>query len=266
MEKIRKRWLNVQILKELISSENDTRILIADDNLAIISDIGRRKQKNQDFGKVAYREDGAAILIVADGVSNSQCAKLAAKTAVESTFEYLMNSSLFTKSLMSKAIGYAHENVCKIPYDVNHRLDEPETTIVAALIKNNELIVGWVGDSRAYSINGTECKLLTKDDSWCNMAIEKGLLKADEVAGHPKSHIITQCLGTRKFPPNIHTTKYKIGMKNGIVLCTDGLWSMVDMIEAVDINNIAELISWKYTVLANRMGGHDNITVATWLP
>lgn len=37
-------------------------------------------------------------------------------------------------------------------------------------------------------------------------------------------------------------------------------------IEAVDINNIAELISWKYTVLANRMGGHDNITVATWLP
>lgn len=55
-------------------------------------------------------------------------------------------------------------------------------------------------------------------------------------------------------------------MKNGIVLCTDGLWSMVDMIEAVDINNIAELISWKYTVLANRMGGHDNITVATWLP
>lgn len=68
MEKIRKRWLNVQILKELISSENDTRILIADDNLAIISDIGRRKQKNQDFGKVAYREDGAAILIVADGV------------------------------------------------------------------------------------------------------------------------------------------------------------------------------------------------------
>ncbi len=266
MEKIRKRWLSVQILKELVSSENDIKILIADDNLAIVSDIGRRKQKNQDFGKVAYRKDGAAILIVADGVSNSQCAELAARTAVESTFEFLMDSSLFTRSLMNKAIGYAHENVCKIPYDVNHRLDEPETTIVAALIKNNELIVGWVGDSRAYSINGVESKLLTKDDSWCNMAIEKGLLKAEEVAGHPKSHIITQCLGTRKAIPNIHTSKYKIGLKNGILLCTDGLWDMVNMLEPVDINNRAEMISWSYAAKANRMGGYDNITVATWLP
>lgn len=256
----------MQILKELISSENDTRILIANDNLAIISDIGRRKQKNQDFGKVAYREDGAAILIVADGVSNSQCAEIAARTAVESTFEHLINSSSFTKSLMDKAISYAHENVCKIPYDVNHRLDEPETTIVAALIKNNELIIGWVGDSRVYSINGSESKLLTKDDSWCNMAIEKGLLKADEVNGHPKSHIITQCLGTRKITPNIHTSKYKIGVRNGIVLCTDGLWSMVDMLKPVDIDNRAEMISWHYAAQANRMGGYDNITVATWLP
>lgn len=258
----------MQILKEIISSENENNVkmLVVDDNLAIISDIGRKKQKNQDFGKVAYREDGVAILIVADGVSNSQCAEMAARTAVDSTFQFLINSSSFNKALMNKAISFAHEEVCKLPYDHNHKLDEPETTIVAAIIKDQELIVGWVGDSRAYSINSLGSKLLTKDDSWCNMAIEKGLLKAEDTYGHPKSHIITQCLGTRNATPNIHTIKYKIGVKNGIVLCTDGLWGMINMIEPVDINNTADMISWIYATKANRMGGFDNITVATWLP
>lgn len=259
----------MQTLKEIIPSEKDNsnvKMLVADGSLAIISDIGRRKKRNQDFGIVAYRKDGAAILIVADGVSNSQNAELAAQTAVNAAFNTLNNSTSFTKTCMKRAIMFAHEQVCSLPYDEGHRLDEPETTIVAALIKDQELIVGWVGDSRTYSINNVESKLLTKDDSWCNMAIEKGFLKADEVDGHPKAHVITQCLGTRNAIPDIHTIKYRIGLRNGIVLCSDGLWNMIDMSEPVLIENTADMISWRYVTLANRMGGFDNITVATWLP
>lgn len=241
-----------QVVPELIVVNND---------LALISDIGRRKKTNQDYGIVAIRNDETVIMIVADGVSNSQSASLAAQTACETVYSILYNSNDFNEKLMKKAIHMANEEVNKLPSSFNTNLDDPETTIVVALRQGNQVILGWVGDSRAYAVGNHRVELLTEDDSWCNKVIKAGIMSAAEAKEHPRSHIITQCLGIKNTLINVHTSKIKLKSDEGLLLCTDGLYNMTDILPN-SWKNPANIEAWLLVCNANRGGGIDNITIA----
>ena len=240
--------------------------LTINDDLAMISDIGKKKRKNQDSGKVGIRtSDNTYILVVADGVSSSQSASLAARTAVNKVFEELNYFSNFNRETMHRAIDNANKAVKALPFESFHTLDEPETTIVAAMIKENKIIIGWVGDSRAYAVSDKNVYLLTEDDSWVNKMIREKRLTQEEANKHPKAHVITQCLGLRRMPINIHTSEFELEDDEGILLCTDGLWGLTK-IEPISWENPANIEAWLKVNQANRNGGYDNITVAIKRP
>lgn len=240
--------------------------LTINEDLAVISDIGKKKRSNQDSGKVGIRKnDGAYILVVADGVSSSQSAYLAAQTAVNEVYTELSYFSNFDKETMLRAIEKADIAVKNIPFESLHTLDEPETTIVAAIIKDKKIIVGWVGDSRAYAINKDEVFLLTEDDSWANKVLKEGILTEEQIKKHHKAHVITQCLGLRRISINIHVEEYDLEDDEGVLLCTDGLWGLMD-IEPSNWEHPANIEAWLKINQANKNGGQDNITVAIKRP
>lgn len=234
-------------------------LLIVNDDLALISDIGRRKKTNQDYGIVSIREDGVVLMIVADGVSNSQSACLAAKTACETIYSLLNNTSDFSEKAMKKAILMANEKVMSLPASVNTSLDDPETTIVVALRKNQRVVLGWVGDSRAYAVGLNRVELLTEDDSWCNKVVKSGLMSMSEAQNSPRAHIITQCLGIKSI--DVHTAHVKLNSGEGLILCTDGLYNLTQIMPN-NWTHPVNIEAWMLVCAANRAGGPDNITIA----
>jgi len=147
----------------------------------------------------------------------------------------------------------------------------PACTFVAAALDATTLVVGWVGDSRAYWLPDEGIPLqLSTDDSWAAEAIAVGFSR-EEAERAPQAHSITRWLG-RDAPDAVpRTLARRLDTAGWLLLCSDGLWNyrseaadLKDLVTSVAVETGAEplalaeaLVAW-----ANAQGGHDNITVA----
>lgn len=238
------------------------------ENLAYISDIGRRHKENQDSGMVKIFNNWI-FLGISDGVSRSNSPKLASSTALEESYKYLSNVVLTENNALieiKNAIQIANQKIIEIKLEkVNPSLDPPEATIVIALVNNNKAFIGWVGDSRAYVMEKNKAKLVTRDDSWVMYAIDNGM-SLKEANASPMAHAITQCMGMKETAIIPHILTIDLTNKS-LMLCSDGLWNYFD-----DESLIAQLynstkgsakeIALNLVKAANLEGGHDNISVA----
>jgi len=242
--------------------ENLPEFLIVNNNLALISDVGKRKRANEDSGATGIREDGVVIMVVADGVSSSHSASFASKTVTQIIFDILKNSEEFSEELMKKAIEKANEKMKNLLTLLGNKKapKKAETTVVAVMRKNAEVITGWVGDSRAYAVGKNKVIQITEDDSWCNKVVKAGLMTMDEAKKNNKSHIITQCLGMSR-EVDIHTNKINLEKDYGLIVCTDGLYNMIKILP-IQWDMPANIEAWFLVSLANKCGGFDNITIA----
>ncbi len=117
--------------------------------LAGQTDPGVTHAHNQDAFALSGPAAGGdgSILVLCDGVSNSQTPELAAATAARTAHEVLAGGGT-----MRDAIRRAHEAVCALPFDRQAEVDPPATTIVAARLQDGQATIGWLGDSRAYAL------------------------------------------------------------------------------------------------------------------
>lgn len=136
------------------------------------------------------------------------------------------------------------------------------TTLVGAIIINNRVFITNVGDSRAYLITPHKAiTQITKDHSAVQEMLDAKIITKEQAKNHPRRNIITKALGLEKeITPDIFEADIK---DKTLLLCSDGLYSMVDEQEIVKtINgNIYESAETLIS-LANKHGGLDNISVA----
>ena len=242
----------------------------ASPDLAVVSDIGRRHRTNQDAGTVGYGLDGAVILMVADGVSSSDNAEIASSIGVQAAHMTLStaNAAESAKATMHRAISDADSSVLSVPY-INTLMAEPQTTIIAALVRDRKATIGWVGDSRAYVISNLDGQLLTRDDSWFSDMVDSGMMTREQALADERSHVITQCLGMHDQEMEIHLTEIELAPGQLLLLASDGLWSYFEEPRALalaintappgmDMLGICKHLAQ----LANTAGGYDNITIA----
>ena len=167
----------------------------------------------------------------------------------------------------SAACERAQRSAASLPYDPRSPVDEPECTLVAAIVGPRGCWVAWCGDSRAYAL-GQHPRQLTRDDSWMAMAIAAGV--DPQVAQNDRrAHAITQCLGMRHSDPEFHVERFELEPGQSLLLCTDGLWNDFDApqaIAALDQAQDAGDACQAMVQAANDAGGHDNITAALWRP
>ncbi len=252
---------------------SDRLELAVSNRLAGVSDPGLKRDRKEDYLALQTVDDNYHALVVCDGVSSSQSPEIAAKTAADTTCEYLRNNwrARENPSLgMKNAIAAALKAVCAIPYyHQDQETEPPSTTIVAAAVQANQITIGWLGDSRAYWIANNSSQQLTQDDSWLTEVITSGQLSEAEARLSPQAHAITRWLGTdagNEAIPRVVT--FTISGSGYLLLCTDGLWNYTP-----NPNQLAELVQ-RYSapeaiVLSRRLveyarsqGGRDNITVA----
>jgi serine/threonine protein phosphatase PrpC len=241
-------------------------------NLALVSDRGRRHAINQDSGIVGRKPTGTVVMVVADGVSSSDKAEVASATAVAAAYREMMDApdDELGHEVVRRAVAVAHAAVMAIPH-TRVRLEEPETTIVAALVRGHLATIAWVGDSRAYSVSDTYARLITRDDSWLADAIDGGRMTLAEALADRRAHFITQCLGMLRDQIRIHVRTIVLEPDTWLLVCTDGLWNYFDEPAAMtEVINDAEPDADAFELcqhlvrLANLAGGHDNITAAAY--
>ena len=131
------------------------------------------------------------------------------------------------------------------------------------------MVVGWVGDSRAYWICGSESHQLTVDDSWATEQIGAGLLSAEQAEADPRAHSVTRWLGADAPEPDAQVATLQPTAPGHLVLCSDGLWNYVSgaadvaqLVDALPAQAPASTLRVRWCRTALAAGGRDNVTVA----
>ena len=172
-----------------------------------VSDRGARHPQNED-AFAAVQRDGWTAAVLCDGVSNSPRADEASAAAARSICDALAAGlggvGPDGTGLMAAAVAGAHEVVLALAGGHGSGTDAPATTVVAALVRTDpatsggprEAVLGWLGDTRAYFVDGHGgARLLTRDHSWINEAVDAGQVSRTEASRSRHAHTVTKTLG-----------------------------------------------------------------------
>ena len=219
------------------------------------TDIGCLRDHNEDSLVVT-----PPLFAVADGMGGHAAGEVASEIAVR------VLSELAPEHPDVEALGRAIEEANRA---VNQAAREGRgrqgmgTTMTAAMLEGERLVIAQVGDSRAYLLHQGKLQQLTRDHSLMADMIEAGQLTPEEARTHPQRSVITRALGS---DAHLHPDIYEINVETGdrLLICSDGLSGMIfdDQIENTlrrvqDPQRCASQLVNE----AIAAGGHDNVTV-----
>lgn len=199
-----------------MDSETELKI-----DIAAQTDVGCVRTNNEDgFGyDVASR-----VFVVCDGMGGMAAGEVASATAVKELVENFSRDAggeATTEDRLYRAIVSANQQVYQLAQG-NEELRGMGTTLVAACIDGRRLLIGNVGDSRAYFLRGGVCAQITNDHSFLAEQVRKGAMNIEEAKASPLQSVITRAIGTAEtVEPDIFTGDLEAG--DIVLLTTDGL-------------------------------------------
>jgi serine/threonine protein phosphatase PrpC len=238
----------------------------------VASDRGRVHRRNEDafFLQLAGR-GGAAV--VCDGISSASAGNVAARRAADVAGSVLIRSLAAEPPdlplAMRTAAEAAQDAVASVPWTTRIDRDAPSCTLVAALWHEAEIAIGWLGDSRAYWVDGDGARPLTRDDSWAEEQAAARRLPVEQARRDPRAHAITQWVGADAPVRAPHVAVLRAPGRGRLLLCTDGLWNyaptpahITELVQALPPTAAPAAVARALTDTAIMRGGRDNVTVA----
>lgn len=235
---------------------------------AAITDIGCEREINEDRYAVIDSPIGRAW-ICCDGMGGCLGGELAAQLAIDA-IRRMLESGDFDSAEQALTAAIDEANRIIVLRRQNPAFSSMGTTVVAALIDEDEIVINHAGDSRAYVVREGSIEQLTVDHTYVQDLVERGSITQEEAMSHPQSHVLTKCLGAEP-RLGLESQQYWIWdtdeREDILVLCTDGLYSLVSDEEIADQvwNNTPQESCVNLVELARSRGGFDNITL-TVLP
>lgn len=218
------------------------------------------RDENED---VMIIESAHSLYGVLDGMGGAaaggRAAKVAADTIVAFITEHAPCTTLSPREMLELAIGAAAAGVF-IESKRDADLDGMGTTVVACLIAADRLIVGHVGDSRAYRWRRGELLLLTHDHSVVQELVDAGLLTAADAATSRMKHRITRNLGSDANVP-VEIVEHELEPGDRVLLCSDGLHDVVSHEEIARVLAASVFGAADQLIELALTTGTDNITV-----
>jgi protein phosphatase len=230
--------------------------------VSALSDIGLVRTNNEDF--FGYDEE-LGIYVVCDGMGGMAAGEVASSRAVAAimqSYAASVSSNTPVSTRLLYAINAANADVWENGQVAANR--GMGTTAVAAALDGDKLILGNVGDSRAYILQDGQCVQLTVDHSYINELIRNGTLtieNAREADLKGMESVITRAVGVSvDVQPDFFSVDLKPG--TGVLLATDGLTRYLtqEEIAAVLAASPFEAACANLIDVAKQRGGQDNIT------
>ncbi|HMO02356.1 MAG TPA: protein phosphatase 2C domain-containing protein [Oligoflexia bacterium] len=247
--------------------ESELKTQLSDSLPAAITDTGVERQLNEDRYGVITSPAGTAWL-VCDGMGGVSGGELAAQLALDAIRRELENSPARPCDV-ALASSIREANRVIVLRRQNKLFSGMGTTVSAVMFNGSQLAIASVGDSRIYLVRDGAIQQLSVDHTYVQELVDQGKIKAEDALAHPQAHVLTKCLGS-EVALDVDVKKYWIwpadqsGVTDFIVLCTDGLYSLVtegEIANCVSALAPAEACS-KLVELSRARGGFDNITIA----
>ncbi len=226
-----------------------------------ISDVGCVRRSNEDSIGL-FKE--LNLYIVADGMGGHAAGEVASQLAVEEISDYFQSSDGAGEPQLAEAIAHANRQIFAASAK-DPALGGMGTTVVAVLAKDEQISIGFVGDSRVYLHQNGTTQQLTDDHSLVNQYIKKGLIAPEAAETHPQKHVLSRALGTA---PEVEVETFERNPASGDIylLCSDGL---SNKLSASELNTILlaeaqdglDAVGRRMVERAKEKGGEDNISV-----
>lgn len=243
-----------------------------------ITDVGMKRNVNQDNFLIKEYAPGILLAVVCDGMGGARGGFEASSTAAE-TFVASMDAFIgsyitaentieCTDSQIHRALRNAAIDSNKAVFDRSESDDALKgmgTTLVSALIVGTTLYTANVGDSRLYVAQADEINQITHDHSYVQYLVDIGRISEEEARTAPNRNIITKAVGTESsVDADVFVTEIDPTVNPAyILLCSDGLTNHLAPEQLFEILKAETSVDEKATTLisrANSLGGTDNIT------
>jgi len=240
----------------------------SDYRFAALTDVGRLRANNEDAVRVDV-EHGIAVL--ADGMGGYNAGEVASAMAVNLIADELGRwlheaATVATLRDVRRAMEICVDNANRAIFETaNTHADcaGMGTTLVMAVLLGSTLVIGHVGDSRAYRWRAGVLTLLTRDHSLLQEQIDIGLITPADAAASGYRNLVTRALGVED---TVLLDVQEVGIASGdvLLLCSDGLNDMLHDADIAAVLGSAESpheMSQHLIELANGRGGRDNVSV-----
>jgi serine/threonine-protein kinase len=239
-----------------------------------LSSPGPVRDHNEDYvgfwqpQSLEEKRSRGIVVVLADGVGGLDRGEVASRMAVETAlaaFREAPEEDRTPQQLLTQMFNAANLAV----YDKgmeNHGKSRMATTLCIAVLRNDEIVVGNVGDSRVYLVRKGEIKQLSTDHSYVGMQQKFGLISEQDAKTSDHRNILTRSIGQ---DPVVRvdvesTTAFK---GDRVVLCSDGLYAYVADCEIADIvSRLSPAQACRQLIaLAEQRGTDDNLSVQVLL-
>ncbi|EAW38316.1 serine/threonine phosphatase [Lyngbya sp. PCC 8106] len=248
------------------------------------TDIGRRRQRNEDsFGvQTTIHEqqtpqgrvvEAKGLYILCDGMGGHASGEVASQLAVDTLKQYFqsqLTGELPTSEMIKNAIIQANTTIYEANQEaVRSGVGRMGTTLVMAIVAENQVAIAHVGDSRLYRLTSRGIEQITVDHEVGQREIQRGV-SPDVAYARPDAYQLTQALGPRDrnfVKPDIQFLE--VQEDTVFILASDGLTDN-DLLEIYYATHLDPLLNPKTDLdagvnqlieLANEHNGHDNITI-----
>ena len=241
------------------------------------------KNNEDNFAVSAYsvsqnNPTPSVFAIVSDGIGGHRSGEVASEMTVN------MISQIVAQSDGGHPLAVFQQGFYAVSEEIVRQADlDPSrkgmgTTAACAWIIGQQLYIAYAGDSRIYLMRGKHIQQLSRDHTWVQEALDKGILSQAAIKSHPNLHVIRRYIGSSE-PPEPDLRMYLQPGENDqraranqgttlkpgdvVMLCTDGLTDLVndsEMLEILQGRNLKQAAK-ALIDLANQRGGHDNITI-----
>ena len=214
-------------------------------------------------------------MLVADGMGGMAAGEVASQLALARVVELIVETSDWVLSLnKEREIQTVLQRMTQRFHQVDQTLREEAqadsrlhgmgTTLTVVGTLGSHLLLGHVGDSRAYLFRGNQLKQLTTDHTLAQALIDAGVASQNDPATRSMKHVLTAAMGSLGDRIEPQVQRFKLHAGDQILLCTDGLTDMVDdetIAGVLSEQSSAEKVCTALQELALNAGGVDNITV-----
>lgn len=237
------------------------------------SHMGKVRKNNEDYcmGEILQTEDDCiGVFALADGMGGHNKGEVASKIAVESIIDFLKENISqsggikmdYLDDIIKQGYNYANKKIYTKALEDNS-CKGMGTTLVVAVIYQNDVIIANVGDSRGYLLKGDSFRKITKDHSVVEELVNAHLITEEEARFHPRRNQITRAMGAEEIII-VDIFREKVEKDDILLLATDGLTGCVEdesikniIKQDKDIKEICQDLIYE----ANNNSGKDNISV-----
>lgn len=231
------------------------------------TDTGCVRQNNEDYLGYFQTQNGH-LFVVCDGMGGHKAGEKASQLSVE-VFKSFFSENYYHSP--QEALYEAAKKANQVVYETAQKFSDfagMGTTLVTALIRDNAVFYVHIGDSRLYYYeqNSQTLHRITKDHSFVQELVDKGIITDAEAELHPRKNEIKRAVGIHPdVEPEVGEYPIQPADNDLMLLCSDGLNGMIsdEQIKEIITDNSLKIMqkTQKLVEAAKNAGGHDNITV-----